>query len=41
MDNVLTETTRTEIKAILGDKESRNGHPTFKLRNARRKMTRD
>ena len=41
MDKVLRETIRTEIKAILGDKESRNGAPNIQTENARRKMTRD
>ena len=37
MDNVLTERIRTEIKAILGDKESRNGAPKTQTEKCKKK----
>ena len=37
MDNVLRETIRTEIKAILGDKESRNEAPKMKTEKCKKK----
>ena len=41
MDNVLRETIRTEIKAILGDKESRNETPKTQTEKCRKKLTGD
>ena len=41
MDNVLRETTRTEIKPILGDKESRNEAPKTQTEKCKKKLTRD
>ena len=37
MDNVLRETIRTEIKAILGDKESRNEAPKMQTEKCKKK----
>ena len=41
MDNVLRETIRTEIKAILSDKESRNEAPNTQIEKFKKKLTRD
>ena len=37
MDNVLRQTICTEIKAILGDKESRNGAPKMQTEKCKKK----
>ena len=41
MDNVLRETVHTEIKAILGDKESRNEAPKTQTEKCKKKNSQE